>query len=111
MKPDSKVYGANMGPTWVLLSPGGPHVGPMNLAIWESDITYLSVLVCGILYLKCFVLGDNVCGISCSKQDHIDFITYWYVIEFSYKYINLQLHVLYVGYGNMITFSNMTLRK
>ena len=22
-----------LGPTWVLLSPGGPHVGPMNLAI------------------------------------------------------------------------------
>ena len=22
-----------MGPTWVLLAPGGPHVGPMNLAI------------------------------------------------------------------------------
>ena len=32
--PDSKVHGANMGPTWVLSSPGGPHVGPMNLAIW-----------------------------------------------------------------------------
>ena len=31
--PDSKVHGANMGPTWVLPSPGGPHVGPMNLAI------------------------------------------------------------------------------
>ena len=31
--PDNKVYGANMGPTWVLLAPDGPHVGPMNLAI------------------------------------------------------------------------------
>ena len=31
--PDSKVHGANMGPTWVLLAPDGPHVGPMNLAI------------------------------------------------------------------------------
>ena len=31
--PDSKVHGANMGPTWVLSAPGGPHVGPMNLAI------------------------------------------------------------------------------
>ena len=31
--PDSKVHGAYMGPTWVLSSPGGPHVGPMNLAI------------------------------------------------------------------------------
>ena len=32
--PDSKVHGANTQPTWVLSFPGGPHVGPMNLAIW-----------------------------------------------------------------------------
>ena len=31
--PDSKVHWANMGPTWVLSAPVGPHVGPMNLAI------------------------------------------------------------------------------
>ena len=36
--PDSKVHGANMGPTWVLSVPDGPHVDPMNLAI--RDITY-----------------------------------------------------------------------
>ena len=28
---DSKVHGANMGPTWVLLAPVGPHVGPVTL--------------------------------------------------------------------------------
>ena len=33
MHPDSKIHVANMGPTWVLSSPGGPHVGPMNLGI------------------------------------------------------------------------------
>ena len=33
MYPDSKVHGDIMGPTWVLLAPDGPHVGPMNLAI------------------------------------------------------------------------------
>ena len=33
--PDSKVHGANMGPTWGRQDPGGPHVGPMNFAIWE----------------------------------------------------------------------------
>ena len=32
--PDSKVHGANVGPTWGQQGPGGPHVGPMNLAIW-----------------------------------------------------------------------------
>ena len=35
--PDSNVYGANMGPTWVLSAPDGAHDGPMNLAI--RDIT------------------------------------------------------------------------
>ena len=38
--PDSKVHGANMGPTWDLSAPDGPHVGPTNLAIgvilWET---------------------------------------------------------------------------
>ena len=24
-----------MGPIWVRQNPGGPHVGPMNSAIWE----------------------------------------------------------------------------
>ena len=32
--PDSKVHGAHMGPIWGRHDPGGPHVGPMNLAIW-----------------------------------------------------------------------------
>ena len=34
--PDSKVHGANMGPIWGRQDPGGPHVGPMNFAIWDS---------------------------------------------------------------------------
>ena len=33
---DSKVYGANTGSTWVRQDPGGPHVGPMNFAIWDD---------------------------------------------------------------------------
>ena len=31
--PDSKVHEAYMGPTLGGQDPGGPHVGPMNLAI------------------------------------------------------------------------------
>ena len=34
--PDSKVHGSNMGPTWVLSAPDGPHIGPMNLGIREG---------------------------------------------------------------------------
>ena len=36
--PDSKDHGANMGPTWDLSAPGGPHVGPINLAIRVSSV-------------------------------------------------------------------------
>ena len=28
-----RVHGANMGPTWVLSVPDGPHVGPVNFVI------------------------------------------------------------------------------
>ena len=31
--PESKVQVVNMRPTWVLSAPGGPRVGPINLAI------------------------------------------------------------------------------
>ena len=39
--PDSKVHGANMGPTWVLSAPDGPHVGPTNLAI--RDVKHIQI--------------------------------------------------------------------
>ena len=41
--PDSKIHGANMGPTWVLSALDGPHVGPMDLAIrvfFNTDTTW-----------------------------------------------------------------------
>ena len=60
MFPDSKVHGANMGPTWVLSSPGGPHVGPMNLAIWvvlKVQVKFPhSLLRCDWLWV-----GDRLC--------------------------------------------------
>ena len=39
MDPDSKVHGNNMGPIWGRQDPGGPHVGPMNFAIWRNVVT------------------------------------------------------------------------
>ena len=30
---DNKVHGAYIWPTWFLSVPGGPHVGPMSLAV------------------------------------------------------------------------------
>ena len=32
--PNSKGHGANMGPIWGWQDLGGPHVGPMDFAIW-----------------------------------------------------------------------------
>ena len=49
--PDSKVHGANMRPIWVRQDPGGPHVGPMHLALW--------------LVTK----HQNICGVEKSKGD------------------------------------------
>ena len=40
--PYSKVHGANMGPIWGRQDPGGPHVGPMNLAI-RVYMSYISL--------------------------------------------------------------------
>ena len=44
INPDSKVHGANMGPIWGRQDPGGPHVGPMNFAIWKCDMTLSQAL-------------------------------------------------------------------
>ena len=41
--PDSKMHGANVGPTWGRKDPGGPHVGRMNLAIWGVLVQIISV--------------------------------------------------------------------
>ena len=41
--PDNKVHEANMGPIWGRRDPGGPHVGPMNVAIWD-DISHDDVI-------------------------------------------------------------------
>ena len=35
---DYKAHGTNMMPIWVLSAPDGPHVGPMNLAIWDRTV-------------------------------------------------------------------------
>ena len=44
--PHRKVRGANVGPTWVLSVPGGPHVGHMNFAIWDVDISDFCYQLC-----------------------------------------------------------------
>ena len=36
---DNKFHGANMGPIWGRQDPGGPHVVPMKLAVWDAHIS------------------------------------------------------------------------
>ena len=36
--PDSKVHGANMGPSWDRQDPGGPHDGPIKFVIWINQV-------------------------------------------------------------------------
>ena len=70
--PDSKVYGANMGPTWVLSAPDGPHVGPMNLAIRDAtqneaddsiSHTICNVLLCLVLFRSYHLFAlDSICS-------------------------------------------------
>ena len=55
MQPDSKVHVANMGPTWVLVAPGGPHVGPMNLAI-RAALLYTTYPLNVLTNALCFIL-------------------------------------------------------
>ena len=75
---DSMVHGANMGPTWGQQDPGGPHVGPMNLAIWDVTgdsavsiswfrLTQISPMVPMLLLIK--HQETPLCQISWSKQN------------------------------------------
>ena len=61
--PDSKVRGANMGPTWGRKDPGGPHVGHMNIAIWDHYLVHarsLNVLKNNKKHFNC-VLNRQWC--------------------------------------------------
>ena len=42
--PDSKAHVANMGPTWVVSAPGGPHVSPVNLTQCTGIDTNIEVI-------------------------------------------------------------------
>ena len=69
--PDSKVHGANMGPTWALSAPDCAHVGPTNPAIrgvaasYPSRITDKSVdsVMCDVSH---YMLIRICCVMFCS---------------------------------------------
>ena len=53
-----------MGPTWVLLAPDGPHVGPRNLAI-RGNMTHLHGVSGLSLYLRVYGMISPIYRTSC----------------------------------------------
>ena len=64
--PDSKIHETNMGPTWILLAPGGPHVGPMNLSIWDCVALGTSVALHELMFEKITQANNSLHRCSCS---------------------------------------------
>ena len=67
--PNSKVHGANMGPIWGRQDLVGPHVSPMNFAIWAA---YL--LLWALQCMPDFNMLDTSCT-SGDGQGHVITIT------------------------------------
>ena len=60
--PDSKVHGANIGPTWILSVPSESHVDPINLAVREDYVAHHDAdFQC--LLVHCVVVGEMHKGI------------------------------------------------
>ena len=57
--PDSKVHGVIMGPIWGRQDPGGPHVGPMNFAIW-GIMSIIDDIVTQLFFFFCISSSTNV---------------------------------------------------
>ena len=82
--PDGKVYMADMEPKWVLSVPGGPHVGPKNLAIRDTlikeSVHYIEI------FCSCFNYSDSkllagrhgVCGILANRFSDEKESTIWW---------------------------------
>ena len=77
--PDSKVHGGNIGPTWVLSAPGGPHVGPMNLAI--LDIHIFLCFVWFWLIVSSWIDLHTSCRLTSLEQGQ----QYYYQIPVKYR--------------------------
>ena len=64
--PDRKVHGSNMGPFWGRQDSGGPHVGPMNFAIWEQRPPMHNTYV----RLPWYILPDLLIAVDNSSINH-----------------------------------------
>ena len=75
--PDSKFHRANMGPTWVLSTPDGPQVGPMNLAIGVEMCKHLK-FHCQNLILLSITRFNLVYGIYTHNHAPVFCQAHWF---------------------------------
>ena len=61
MVPDSKVHGDNMGPTWVLSVPDGPHE-PCYHGCSDTTMTPCLIIWKSLIMEPCFCLSNNKTG-------------------------------------------------
>ena len=81
-----------MGPTWGRQDPGGPHVGPMDLAIWDDALNTTSVYF-NSLSLRGLLSQRVTLGV---KDDDLKYNSKWYnvwrrldiIFTCSYKTVN-----------------------
>ena len=53
----ARFMGPTWGPIWGRQDPGGPHIGPMNLAIWGSNQKHRRVVILVIMFER-YELSD-----------------------------------------------------
>ena len=111
--PDSKVHGANMGPTWVLSAPYGHHVGPTNLALW--DLLIILTKPAGHIYhgydcyLECRPLYDLV-PYWRPRLILLDFLQTWRWYEYGLHTLSALLYFVMKTYLSLtaLSFSGAT---
>ena len=85
-----KVHGANMGPTWVLSDPDGPHVGPMNLDIRVSKVPLgLNIMFQSVSNLP--QTFDNYCRSFYNICSDVHASVAWILLVFTCLYLRYYL--------------------
>ena len=84
INPDSKDHGAYMGPTWGRQDPGGRHVGPMILAIWDAEVSIVSIMD----KIDRVILGCSPCRNKCKTCGRLRIL-----LDFSHWHVWLQCRI------------------
>ena len=117
---DRKFYEVNMGPTWGRQDPGGPHVGPVNLAFWvylENKvflwIPFTKDSISHLPSFQIFVVWLTICQVTNMDKHYkmcrlvnTKLMKFWYSFWKFYilwtieKWKNIQCAIVSVGHYN-----------